>query len=327
MTATVGTATDLADLAEHRARTAQALARLLTTEPGPPVADLVAGVPELAALGADDPELPVEFERVLLRAVPLYESVFTSATGQLGGSAVSDIATFTRRSDIDRDALPASIGRVERDHLGAELAVYAQLCAREAAAWRHDRPEQATIAVERQRALLRDHLGSWAEVALDAAARAARGGPLATLALATADYLAAECERLRPAPHHPTLPPVTIEDPPPSPGSRDLARWLLTPARCGTFLLAGELARASRHVGIVWRPSDPRGAAVDAMMHAADDGSLGDLLGMLAGDVRLARQRYAEREGARGGNARTWACWRLRAEQTLALLEQHPPVS
>ncbi len=310
---------DLVESARRRARLAAVLGRLLAEEPGPDAADLVAGVPELAALAESDATAAAAFERLLIREVPLLESVFTGPDGQRGGTAAATISAFYDRHDV---GTPPAWRVAGPDHLGVELWAYGALCLEEAAGWEVEQPDRATRAIETEREFLMAHLGVWAEVAVAALARRATGTPYAALAEATGSFVAGEAERLRPAPDHPGLPPVEVEPAPDRVGPASLARWLLAPGRSGAYLDVDDLARASGALGIPWRPSDPRSRFREVIGSATDGGDLAELAVALIGPVEEWRGAHARNESERTGNQRAWRAWRMRAEQSLRLLER-----
>lgn len=310
---------DLVDQAATRARLAALLGRLLLGEPGPELETLVAGVPQLAPLASGDPALAADYERLLLREVPVYESVFVDASGQRGGSAAAAVvgayeAVGFEETDAWRVAGP--------DHLGLELRCYAWLCAEEAAGWESDQPDRATRAVESERGLLASHLGAWAEVAMEAVRRRAGASPYGDVAAAVGSFVAAEADRLRPNPDHPGLAPVEVEPAPRRMGPARLARWLLAPACSGAYLDADDLGAAARSLGIPWRPSDPRSRFRQVVEDASGGGDLGALLAALRPATERWRAFHAARETSRSGDVRAWRAWRLRAEGTLELLDR-----
>jgi TorA maturation chaperone TorD len=310
---------DLVAQAERRARIAAMLGRLLLQEPGPDAADLVAGLPELEPLGRTDPDLAVTYERLFLREIPLFESVFLDADGQRGGPVVADVLDTYRHHDFDE----ASTWRVPSpDHLGIELRFLGYLAAREATAWQDERPDEATKQVEAQREFLALHLGQWGEVATTAVLRRAGDSPYRGLATAVTELLAAESERLRPAPDHPGMAPVASDQPPRRLGPAHIARWLLTPSRAGAFLDVDDLADAATAIGAPWRPSDPRRAFRHVVESALDGGDLGRLLTRLRPAIETWRDSHATNESDREGSRRIWRRWRLQAEHTLALIHR-----
>lgn len=312
-------ASDLVAQAGRRARLAALLGVLLLEEPGPAVAALARGVPALEPLAGGDPEVAVQYERLLLRDVQPYESVFLSADGQLGGETARAVAGIYARHGFDEDGRWRVAGA---DHLGLQLRFYARLCAEESAGWEEDTPDRAVAAVEAERSFLADHLGRWGPVAADVLASAAGAGPYQALAEALVDFLAEEAELLRPAPDHPELPALEPRVPPARLGPARMAGWLLAPGSSGVWLDAGTLARAALGLGIPWRASDPRRQFRKVIEEATDGGDLGDLLAGLRPTVEEWRDRYAQRESSAPGAARIWRAWRLQAEQTLALIDR-----
>ncbi len=312
-------ARDLVDQAGRRARLAALLGALLLEEPGPALAALARGVPALEPLAGADPEVAVQYERLLLRDVPPYESVFLSDDGQLGGETARAVAAIYTRHGFDEDGRWRVAGA---DHLGLQLRFYAQLCAEESAGWEEDRPDRAVAAVEAERTFLADHLGQWGSVAAHVLMSAAGAGPYQALAEALADFLAEEADRLRPAPDHPELPALEPRVPPARLGPARLARWLLAPGSSGVWLDAGTLADAALRLGIPWRASDPRSQFRKVIEDATDGGDLADLLAGLRPTVERWRDSHAARESSAPGAARIWRAWRLQAEQTLALIDR-----
>lgn len=316
---TVTTATiDLAEKAERRARLAAVLGRVLVAEPGPDLFPLVAGMEAFASLASGDPALASDYERLLLREVALFESVFLGDDGQRGGPRTAAVAASYEAAGFDG----ATRWRVAGpDHLGLELLAYAHICTREAEAWRHDQPDAALAAVEAARSLLAEHLGQWAEVAMEALRHRGGDSPYVAVAGGVSAFLAEEADRLRPAPDHPDLPDAIVEPPPRRSGPARLARWLLAPARSGAFLDHDDLAAAAHALGIPWRPSDPRSRFRQVVEDAVDGGDLAALLDALRPPVERWHAFHAAREAGRDGDRRVWRVWRLRAEATLELLD------
>lgn len=315
---TAATAPDLAGQAASRARLAALLGRLVVAEPGPDLEALVAGVGRLAPLASGDPALASDYERLLLREVPLYESAFLDDGGQRGGPVASAVADAYASAGFDE----AGAWRVAGpDHLGLELRCYAHLCAEEAAGWDADQPDRATRAVEAARQFLACHLGAWGEVAMAAVRRRAGTSPYASVADAVVSFLGSEAERLRPDPDHPGLAPLAGGAPPGRMGARRLARWLLAPACSGAYLDTGDLALAARSVGIPWRPPDPRSRFADVAEDAAAAGDLDVVLRALRPAVERWHRFHADREATRSGDARTWRAWRIRSARALEVLD------
>jgi TorA maturation chaperone TorD len=313
-----GTTLDLVEQAVTRARLAALLGRLLAGEPGSDLVPLVAGIDRLAPLAAGDPALMADYERLLLREVPVYESVFLDTGGQRGGPLVSPVSAAYESVGFDESAVWRVAGP---DHLGLELRCYAHLCAEEAAGWEGDQPDRAMRAVEAARGFLAAHLGAWGEVAMEAVRRRADASPYADVAVAVMSFLASESERLRPHPDHPGLPPVDVDPPPQRMGPHRLARWLLAPACSGAYLDTDDLGSAALLLGIPWRASDPRSRFGQVVEDASAGGDLDVLLAALRPAIERWLQFHAEREANRSGDTRTWRTWRLRTEQTLELVD------
>jgi TorA maturation chaperone TorD len=313
------TTLDLVDQAATRARLAALLGRLLAGEPGPDLEPLVAGVEALAPLATGGCSLAADYERLLLREVPVYESVFLDADGQRGGPTASAVSATYESLGFDETGAWRVAGP---DHLGLELRCYAHLCAEEAAGWHSDQPDRAARAVEAARGFLAAHLGAWGEVAMEAVRRRAGASPYAEVAAAVTSFLASEAERLRPDPDHPGLGPVDLDRTPVRMGPHRLARWLLAPACSGAYLDTQDLEAAALALGIPWRASDPRSRFGQVVEDASSGGDLDVLLAALRPAIERWRQFHAEREATRSGDSRTWRAWRLRTERTLEVVDR-----
>jgi TorA maturation chaperone TorD len=321
---------DLAAQAAGRARRAALLGRLVVAEPGPEELELARAVPPLAAAMTAG-TMAEDYARVVLREVPAHESVFRAPDGQLGRVDPALLDSY-RRWDFEwegrwRVAAP--------DQLGVQLLCYAHLCAVEETGWSEDRPDRAAEAVQAQRHLLAAHLGDWGPVAADALRRAGAGTAYAVVAEAIGELLAAECERLRPAPEHPGMPPVADGlrlDTRPGGGPARIARRLLAPDRAGGYLLASDIAPLARALGTPWRPSDTRSGLRHVVGAALDDGRLDVVAEHLVPVVADWEARWAAARDAQPGAARVFAAWHLRAEATRVWLGQlddrpsQPPV-
>ncbi len=332
---------DLAQLADRRAGLAALLGLLLLEEPGPGLADLVANVPDLAPLASGAPGIAAEYERCFLRGVSLYESVFLGDDGQCGGPVVSDVVeSYARHGFTEhRDGRWRVAGA---DHLGLELRCYAALCREEAQAWRSDVTDAAMKAVEAERVFLAEHIARWAELALLACAQRAGEGPYGRVIEAVLAFLREEHDRLRPAPTLSMLTPVDPVEPvdpvdalshsapslsataaadlPTNLGPARLARLLLAPQSCGTWLPNEAIESAARSIGVPWRPSDTRSALRHVIESAHDDGHLPQVLSMLAGVVEHDATACAARAEAEPGNGETWRGWARRGDAMANLL-------
>ena len=309
---------DLALLADRRAGLSALLGLLLLEEPGPGLLDLVAGVPALAALATGDPGIAVVYERVFLRGVPLYESVFRNVDGQQGGATLARVVEHYDRVGFT-EHLENRWRIAGADHLGLELRCYAQLCHDEAAAWHSDIPDAAMAAVETERGFLAAHVSAWAQVALDAALLEAGDSPYHPLVEAIVEFLHDEHRRLRPGPMVGHA--VEVAALPDNLGPARLARLLLAPATSGMWLSSTVIAAATGAIGAPWRPSDARSALRLAVESAEGGGDLRVLLTPIAEAVRVAAVSHAGRAVLEPANEANWRRWQTSAETMADLLD------
>jgi TorA maturation chaperone TorD len=308
---------DLSFIAERRGGLASLLGLLLLSEPGPGVAELVADIPALAALGAADGSIASEYERVFLRGVPLYESAFRSDDGQQGGDWLAAVVdSYERVGFAEHRDHPWRIAGV--DHLGMELRCLAHLCFEEAAAWRSDTPDQAVSAVEAERTLLAQHIVAWAPVALMAVAAAAGEGPYRPLIDAVAEFLDEDIERLRPCPDFGE--PIAVDPLPANYGPARLSRLILAPATAGAWLSLDAIRHSAGAIGSPWRPSDTRTGLRHLIEAAGDTDDLDDVLAPIISEFRGALDVYAGRSEAQPAAGGIWREWATRVSQMLALL-------
>ena len=311
---------DLADLGARARRRASAAALcgwLLMAEPGPELADQLGTLPSLSALGT--PDAAVDFERILLREVPPYESIFCSDDGRRGGPVAARVAdTYT---EIEFDEHTSGAWRAAGpDHLGLELRAHAHLIATEAAAWESGRVDQAGDAVEAQRRFLADHLALWAEIALDALVEAAVDSPYLALFDAVRELLHHEIDLLRPAPILDEATLITEAAPVTAMGPGRLARHLLSTERSGIWLSRRAIATGAGRLGFPWRPMDGRANLRALIAAAADAGEIPDLIEPWRDLAERTAERYGERRIRQPGAALLWASWEQRALVTAELL-------
>jgi len=308
--------TDLADRAERRAAFAALAGALLLSEPGPTTAPLVAKVPELALLA--DSATAVDYERVLLRGVPPYESIFRSDTAERGGVVSARVADHF--DDLGFDEHRSARWRVAGpDHLGLQLRAHAFLIGLEAAAWRGERPDEAARHVEAQRQLFADHVAWWAPLALDAIAVSGAHTPYAGLASSIDEFLRDEFDLLRPLPLLDTsqLPLVAVAA---RMGPRRLARHLMAPARCGMWLGLDDIANAAHQLGFPWRPMDGRGHLVPLVAAAHEAGELAALVKPWGERAARAQRQYEQRAAIEPGAEVMWRHMSALAGATTSLL-------
>lgn len=312
---------DLARLAMRRAGVAALLGQLFLEEPGHAVAPLVERVEALRPLATGDPALASEYERCFLRGVALHESVFRSDDGQQGGAQLTAVVESYARLGFD-DHLGGRWRVAGADHLGIELNCHAELCQREAVAWRDDVIDAATSTVEAERRFLAEHLSAWAPVALDAALDVVGDGPYRPLVDATIEFFAEEHERLRPAPALGGA--IVVAELPANVGSARLARLLLAPDRAGGWLTGTTIADAARSIGVPWRPSDTRSTLRHVLESAYEAGELSHVLAVIRPVVAGWAQRWRQRGEHEPGNAAHWLAWAARADSMVALLDSDP---
>jgi TorA maturation chaperone TorD len=312
---------DLAGLATRRAGIAGLLGLLLLEEPGAGIAPLVAGVPALAPLADPDRARAhaVEYERVFLRGVPLLQSAFSGEDDRPTGGVLRELTE--RYAEAGYDEHRHDRFRVASpDHLGLILRCHAQLCHHEAEAWRADRADAATRAVQAERRFLAEHVSGWAPVALDAARTLAASGPYRPVLDALDAFLREEHDRLRPLP---LLGQTVKAAPLPAVlGPARLGRLLLDPASCGTWLTDSDIAAAARAIGSPFRGSDSRSALRHLVESACDSGELAALLGPIGQALVAAARRYQARLTDDVGNAASWAGWLATANEMIALVDR-----
>jgi TorA maturation chaperone TorD len=308
---------DLADRAEKRAAFAALAGTLLLAEPGPALREHVAGVPALAALASA--ATAVDFERIFLRSVQPYESVFRSDTAERGGAVALRVADTYDELGFDEH-------RTQRwrvagpDHLGLELRAHAAVIALEAAAWRGERPDEAARHVETERRFFADHLAWWGQVALDALAEVAAGTPYAPLIDEVSSFLAEEIDLLRPLPLLDTSQLAEVHALG-SMGPSRLARHLLAPARSGIWLSTQHIAVAAGALGFPWRPMDGRQNLTPLVAAAFDAGEIAELVTPWIELTRSTRASHLRRADEQPGAEVAWRHAAHLAEATLRRLE------
>lgn len=307
---------DLAERAERRAAFAALAGALLLSEPGKMTAPLVARVPQLASLA--DESLAVEYERIFLRSVSPYESVFRSDSAERGGAVAARVTDFF--DDTGFDEHRTNRWRVAgADHLGLQLRAHAFLVGLEAAAWRGERPDEGARHVEAQRRLFAEHVGWWAQVALDAMAVVAVETGYAQLLGAVSEFLVEEVELLRPLPYM-DVTQLPTQGSTSRLGPRRLARHMLAPARCGFWLGSEDIAASARLLGFPWRPMDSRQNLVPLVNAAYEAGEIEALVTPWVSRARDAARTYSERASSQAGAELAWRHLGELAAQTAELL-------
>jgi hypothetical protein len=293
-----------APAAEHAGRweLLRALGAIASTPP--PLSHPVA-----AGLGLPQPAA-VEHTGVFVLSAPPHAAIYLGAAGKLGGEGQDRAAGFWRALGL---APPP-----DADHLGALLALYAELGDAQEAA----RAERARAQVRRAReALLWEHLWSWAPGYLTAVARLGTPslGPWARLtlrALAREAGLAAPSAALplalRAAP--PALGPAGLGGSS-APGHRDLLDVLLAPVRSGVVITSEDLRRAAEAAGTGYRLGERR-YTLAAML---DQDGLATV-GWLGTFARKWARWHARQPPVPAPDPRRW--WAGRARGTAAALSE-----
>ena len=267
--------------------------------------------PVAASLGLPPPTAD-EHTGVFVLSTPPHSAIYLGAEGKLGGEGLDRAAGFWRALDL---APPP-----DADHLGALLALYAELGDAQEAA----RAERARAQVRRAReALLWEHLWSWAPGYLTAVAwlETPSLGPWARLTL---HALAREAGLAAP----PAALPLALRAAPPAlgpapagpggssaPGRRDLLDVLLAPLRSGVVITSEDLRQAAEAAGIGYRLGERR-YTLAAML---DQDSLATV-GWLGTFARKWARWHARQPPVPAPDPRRW--WAARARETAAALSE-----
>lgn len=260
-----------------------------------------------AALGLPGGPDPAEHAAVFLFQSYPYASVYLGPEGMLGGEARDRVAGFWRAVGLVPPAEP--------DHLSALLGLYATLVDAEAG-----EGDLARVVLRREarRALLWEHLLSWAlpylwklrEVA--GPYHRAWAGLLERALLDEAADLPGP-ERL--PLHLRSAPPL----PEPDASADEWVAAILAPVRSGLVIVRGDLASASRDLGLALRMGE-RAYALKALFQQDAPATLA----WLSTQAREWIVRHATGEPLSGPIA---AFWRSRAEATLAALRDPWPAA
>lgn len=216
---------------------------------------------------------------LLVLSLPPYASIHLGPDGKLGGEAADRVAGIWRALGLSPPA--------DADHLGAILALYAELGEAAAAARGGATRERLGRARE---TVLWEHLWPWLPGYLDAvAADCAAARPWADL---TSRAIAAEAAASRPA----TVLPLALRTAP-GPVDADARRGelldaLTAPVRTGFILTRADVARAARQLGLGLRRGERR-FALQAMLDQAPGPTLRWLAGHAGSWAALHRHRIA----------------------------------
>jgi hypothetical protein len=264
-------------------------------EPPEPAHARLAGV-----LGLPAPPDAATFTEVFTFQLVPYAAPYLSSDGMLGGEPGDRVAGFWRALHLTPPAEP--------DHLAALLGLYAALIEQESAG-----PWPPEVWREARRALLWEHLLTWVPMYADSMTR------LPSLfhqewARLLRQALLAETRVLAPPPEH----PLHLRDVPelPDPGSRDLPRALLAPARSGLLITRREIAGAAAAAGLAARAGG-RAFMLGALIEQDATATFGWLAQQAIGWAR----RHEAAVPALGPIAEHWLG---RAQASLRILEQIP---
>ncbi|MEZ4320475.1 MAG: molecular chaperone TorD family protein [Myxococcota bacterium] len=222
-----------------RSRTYGLIAEVLLEGWTPRALSVVEGLPWSASIPREEDRRAARHQRVFGRGVPPYESVFRSADGLLGGPIAGAV-----RAAYDRMGFRLARTDVEPDHAGLQCAALSFLCGAEADARRdgvaHDR--FATLQLE----FLRGHLGVWVDLLHTAVSRQG----VAEMAELTGLLVDLVHEHAGPQGLPDADGPTEDLLSDPSTGLKDVAAYLLVPARCGMWLGTDDIQRVAERAGL-----------------------------------------------------------------------------
>jgi len=257
------------------------------------------------ALGLPGGPDPAEHAAVFLFQSYPYASVYLGPEGMLGGEARDRVAGFWRAVGLVPPAEP--------DHLAALLGLYATLVDAEAG---EGDVARTVLRREARRALLWEHLLSWALPYLWKLREV--GGPYHRgwadlLERALRDEAADLPGPERLPLHLRSAPPL----PEPDASADEWVAAILAPVRSGMVIVRGDLATASRDLGLALRMGE-RAYALKALFQQDAPATLTWLSAQARGWI----VRHAAAEPLSGPIA---SFWRSRAEATLAALRDPWP--
>lgn len=250
-----------------------------------------------------------------------YQSVFLGPGALLGGAERTRVAISYAASGYLADAADG-----EPDHIAAELAFLAALCATEADAHAGGRTRTAEQAARSMRAFLDEHLLWWLPIFVQAVRR--QGDPFyaavadMTLALGMDHRLALGADDAHAtSPGRTRLPASADPLAEPAAGLKDLADFLATPVQAGLFLSREDIGRIARGCGLPCGFGDRRQMLTTLLRAAAEFDGLPALAAALRGVAQehvAAYDRYAA-----GGVPFAVAAldWRGRAEHLLRVID------
>ncbi len=255
---------DPAALALARARTYGLVAEIVLDGWTPRAVEVVEGLPWAASLPTDPDRRAARHQEVFGRSVPPYASVFLSPEGLLGGPPA-----LAARRFYGRIGFGLQRNDVEPDHLGLYCAAMAYLCGAEADALRDG--VDASAPRLHQRTLLQDHLGPWLRPFV-IAVRQQGVEELSAVTGLLLELVESQVVLLEPGgePEH------ILDDP--EVGLKEIARYLLVPARSGWWLSLHDIQRVAERAGLACG-FGRRVQMMESLLHgAAEHGRLGVLV-------------------------------------------------
>ncbi len=282
--------TDRARVADARHRAYALVGRLVVDGLVPEVVPAVQALPDLAAAwDARDPDhLAAEHHRVLSLEVFPWESVFRGDDARMGGPVEGAVAAAWARAGL-------SSGRadVAPDHLGMELAHLAWLCAAERDALRDGHPQAADRVRALARSFLSEHVLAWLPAAL-AAILQSESVPYAAVARLVAELVAHHAAELDAAPEAPPAvdPGALLDDP--RTRLKDVAGWLLVPAKSGVFLSSARIASVAARAGVPAGFGSRLDRLEGVLFAGVDRRALPAVLGALSDELSAWEARYRE---------------------------------
>lgn len=185
-------------------------------------------LPEFHSIPEDADQRDARHHQVFGRGIPLYESVWRSHEATLGGAVTDQL-----RTEYAEMGFGLTRTDVEPDHLGLQAAAMSFLSGAEADALADGL--DAGALTQLQHRLVDQHLATWVGPLHLATASQGRQE------LTAVTTLLVDLVRFHGGRHRSGTPEQLLEDP--DTGIKDLVRFLMSPARCGVWFSADDVAR------------------------------------------------------------------------------------
>jgi TorA maturation chaperone TorD len=319
-----------------RLKTYDLLAALYLSEPDPALVERLRDLPGFDSVGpapqSDEQmrawleEQAAEYYRLFSMNAYPYGSIYIDRDLLLNTAASETVSAFYEECGFDH--APYSTGAP--DHLGVELSLMRDLITAERQAARAGDRARARWALDRQAALLVDHLAHWAPVYARDIARVTNS-PLYSLAASlTVELILSDLTWLgesHPRTEDETLPHVTAgavtqageqEDT----GINLIVRRLITPADVGILITRADITALARDLDLPVPVGDRFGMMRSLLAAAGQFDSLPTLLGRIEGLLHQAQGELAEIIAAYPAYAPHARTWWSRAEAGIALVEE-----